>query len=449
MKIAWYTPFSAGSAIGRFSHLVVNALRRRGAEVLIIRSEAKTQAIRNVPPICPNEHWAWATDVDRNPAAQLAGYDLVVYNLGDHYEYHAYCFEHQQQAPGLTILHDYCLHHALHHHRAATGARYGTYRDQLHLEAGKEAVAAYDEAFACGKDQFWWHHEIARFPVYRWAMQNTLGVVTHADFYRELVAQRVGCPTRTIPLAYDTPAAEVNEEASPSDDKLTIITIGAVNNNKRYHAVIQAIAASPLLRERCRYRIVGPYDETRHKMIQDAIAAQPTPPDVTMTGQVDRKTLGMELAQADIISCLRYPALEGASASVIEGLLTAKPVVVCDTGCYREIPDEMVYKISPQREHAQLVATLEQIVRNYDAARARAAQAKQWAAARHAPDQYAANLLEYAAEVLYNQPVLSIVDRIANHLRQWNVPADQVLMKRLDNTMHELFSSTNRPNKAA
>jgi glycosyltransferase involved in cell wall biosynthesis len=318
----------------------------------------------------------------------------------------------------------------------------------LHSEAGAQAVAVYDEAFAHGNDHLWWHDEIAKYPVYRWAMQNTLGVVTHAEFYQELVEERVGCPTRTIPLAYDAPLGVPRPTTSELDNKLTILTVGSVNTNKRYHAVIRAIAESPLLRERCRYRIVGPYDEARRKMIQSVVDSQPIKLDVTMTGLVDRATLSRELAAADIISCLRYPALEGASASVIEGLLTAKPVVVCDTGCYREIPDQMVYKVDPDREHRQLMAALEQIVRNYELARNRAVRAAEWAAERHSPDQYAQQLLEFAPQVLYNRPALAIIDRIANHLRQWNVPADDLFMSRVDRAMDDLFSLDQQTNEA-
>ncbi len=439
MRIAWYTPFSANSAIGHFSQLVVQALRNLDVEVLLVRSEEKTAAVRSVPPICRTEKWAWAADFNQAPQAVLASYDLIVYNLGDHHDFHAYCYRHQPQAPGLSILHDYSLHHAMLMYCHATAPANGSYRDHLHAECGVEVTAAYDGATVHGNEHHWWHAEIARHPVYRWAMSETLGVVTHADFYRATVAERLGCPTTTIPLAYDSPLSDDDAKPAGPRDKLTIVTVGAVNANKRYQAVIRALAESPLLRERCRYRIVGPADEPRQQLIATTLNAQRHRPDVTLTGRVDRKTLRQELQNADIISCLRYPALEGASASVIEGLLSGKPVIVCDTGCYQEIPDEAVFKVAPQREHQELTRALEQIVTQYDAACQRARFAQQWARQRHHPSAYAQQLLQFANQVLHNRPVLAIADRFANQLRRWNVPADEHLMRRLDLAMHDLF----------
>ncbi len=247
MNIAWYTPFSAHSAIGRFSRLVVQAMRSAGAEVQIVRSETKTSMLRGVTAAAADENCVWASDWHRHIAKHLSQYDLVVYNVGDHYDNHIYCFEHQPIVPGITILHDCCLHHALHHHCLRTGSVTGAYREQVASECGPSASHIYDRLLETGCSQLWWHHELARFPIFRWAMRDTLGIVTHAEFYRETVAKRIGCPAVTIPLAYDTPLASTCS-TKPTDDKLTILTIGAVNANKRYEAVIRALAESPLLR---------------------------------------------------------------------------------------------------------------------------------------------------------------------------------------------------------
>jgi glycosyltransferase involved in cell wall biosynthesis len=448
MKLAWYTPYSVNSAIGRFSRLVIGSLRKLGADVQVVRSETKTGVLRE-KSACDQEKWVWAADLPRNVANWLGQFDLVVYNVGDHYDYHTYCFQHQSIVPGLTILHDYCLHHALHHHCQRTTLSSAQYRDQLQAECGAEAVQVYDRLSKTSSPQLWWHHELARFPVYRWAIQDTLGVITHAEFYRGTVAQRVGCPTACVPLAYDTPLDAKRETHRQQSGKLTILTVGAVNANKRYEAVIRALAESPLLRERCRYRIVGSANTAQRQMIRIAAEAHLHQPDVSLTGQVTREVLREEMAAADIISCLRYPALEGASASVVEGLLSGKPVVVCDTGCYREIPNDVVFKVSPGREHTQLTHVLEQIVMDYPAALARGQAAQTWAGSRHESEFYARQLMDFAERVLYNRPVLQVVDRLAQQLRHWQSHPDASLLNRIDRTLIELFGRPDNMRRAA
>ncbi|MCA9149406.1 MAG: glycosyltransferase family 4 protein [Planctomycetales bacterium] len=445
MKIAWYTPYSIDSAIGHYSNLVVSALRAQGTEVLVVRSENRTSDIRALPPTCRDESYAWAADLDRNPPAQLADYDLVVYNVGDHYDYHSYCFNHQAQVPGLTILHDFSLHHALYKYCMSAVPMVAGYREHLVAECGSEALDTYDRLVSDNNELQWWHHDMAKHPVYRWALEATSGVVTHAEFYRERVAATLGCPTTMIPLAYDSPLQDnATAGAAPATalgtaGKFRIVTIGAVNVNKRHETVIRALSASPLLRERCEFRVVGPIDDSARARLQQAQADSPQPIEMTILGRVDRVTLRQELEQADIISCLRFPALEGASASVIEGLLCQKPVIVCDTGCYHEIPDSAVYKIVLERELPDLIATLEDIVRRPQLAAQKAAHGRYWAAKRHAAPEYAQRLLEFAADVLYNRPVLNTFDRIADLLRQWDTPVDEVLMSRIDAAGNDLF----------
>lgn len=445
MKIAWYTPFSIHSAIGRFSQLVVRALRERGAEVQIVRSEIRSPALRSVAPICTQEPLAWAVDWEARLGDHGRNYDLVVYNLGDHYENHAYAFQHQSAVPGLSIVHDYSLHHALLHHCRTNPAQHGDYLDHLHAENGGEALDVHENCLKDNQPHRWWDQEIARFPVYRWALRDTLGVVAHSSFYRPILAERTGASTTVIPLAYDSawePAGVLPRPAAGMvpHRKLVLLTVGSVNPNKRHQAVIQCLAHSRFLRERLQYRIVGHIEPAQRQAIEHQIESFAHRPEVVITGPVSKERLSQELAQADVLTCLRYPALEGASASVIEGLLTGKPVVVTNTGCYEEIPDSIVYKVDPQHERSELTHQLERILRHYDEAIKRGADARAWARQRHSPEQYAARFLEFAHQVLYDRPVLAIADRIAEQLRGWNVPPHPQLLRRVDDALRGLFA---------
>jgi hypothetical protein len=47
--------------------------------------------------------------------------------------------------------------------------------------------------------------------------------------------------------------------------------------------------------------------------------------------------------------------------------------------------------------------------------------------------------MEFAESVLYNRPVLQVIDRLAEHLCHWQSSADAGLLQRIDRTMIELF----------
>lgn len=441
MKIAWYTPFSNQSAIGHFSQLVVGALRNLEIDVQIIRSENRAKSIRSLAAQCPLEKWRWASDIDRATKSQLADCDLVVYNVGDHYDFHAYCFRHQKTVPGVTILHDYSLHSALNQLCHDTSPDNGTYRDHLATESGNDALECYDGAIRSQHDSKWWQEDVRNYPVYRWALRDTLAVVTHAEFYGDAVAQHIGCPVTTIPLAYDTPSSTVAPTRCLTDGKLTVLTVGAVNANKRHESVIRAIAESNILRDRVEYRIVGNVTDADRRRIQAAVEAQAHRVDVTVTGTVNHETLKAEIAGADAIACLRYPALEGASASVVEALQSGKPVLVCSTGCYAEIPSDFAYHVSPQNEVAEISQTLHALIDDYPSAWKRGQLARRWALQRHSATSYVDQLLRFLSDVLYNQPVLDLTDRIGERLAAWEMSDCDVLMNRIDHAMEDLFAN--------
>ena len=449
MKIAWYTPYSEHSAIGRFSQRVVAALRSLQTEVTVVRCERKTSDIRAISALKDDRDWVWAEDFGRNPIKKLNSFDIAIYNLGDHFDFHAFSILHQKRVPGITVLHDYSLHNALHNYCLSNAEESNDYREHLYSEFGHEALEAMDEMYLQDQPARWWNQEIARFPLFRWAMMDTLGTVTHANHYRGVVADQIGCPTTTIPLAYDA-ITDAKPAATPlQDEKFTIITVGNVNSNKRYSAIIRAIHESPLLRKQCRYRIVGSSDDRAVEQLQQEVEQLEHPIDVSFTGRVDHETLEREVSQAHIISCLRYPALEGASASVIEGLRSNRPVIVSDNGCYQEIPDDLTFKVSPPKEHQELTRQLEWIVNHYDSAKQQAVRANQWATERHCPKAYSKAMLEFIDLVLYNAPVLRTSDRVAAALKTWGIEANSPLLERIDVGMQDLFGRPDSSAKAA
>ncbi|CAH2809433.1 MAG: hypothetical protein CBARDCOR_6696 [uncultured Caballeronia sp.] len=82
-----------------------------------------------------------------------------------------------------------------------------------------------------------------------------------------------------------------------------------------------------------------------------------------ISGEIDDETLAhaVAVAAADAMSCLRWPSLEGGSASVIESMLYRKPKMVTDTGFYAEIPNGCVMKIAHGDEVANIRSALEQL----------------------------------------------------------------------------------------
>ena len=119
-------------------------------------------------------------------------------------------------------------------------------------------------------------------------------------------------------------------------------------------------------------------------------------------------------------------------------------------GCYQEIPDDVVFKVSPQHEHTQLTHVLEQIVADYPAAARRGRAAQRWAAhttlaaglrkatARNSPSK------SFTIAPCCSSPIES--PTISSN---WNVTADPCLLHQVDRVMFDLFGRKTPQRRAA
>ncbi len=207
------------------------------------------------------------------------------------------------------------------------------------------------------------------------------GVVAHSPFYADALDPCDG-PVAIIPLAWDLDEAARLVAAKPntprSDGRIGIATIGhIINRNKCADRVIKAIGASEALKARCDYRLVGAIEDKEREHLVGLASEQGV--SLTILGGVDDATLNAEIARADVISCLREPVLEGASASAIECMMHGKAVMVSHAGFYLELPADCVIRVAAQTRPEDILKSLEPIALDPAKRDAVAARAKAFA----------------------------------------------------------------------
>ncbi len=205
-----------------------------------------------------------------------------------------------------------------------------------------------------------------------------------------------------LPLAYVPP---VPPPPRPIGRDLVVVTVGHVNTNKRADQVIRAMGASPRLRARGRYLLLGPVSPEEHgrllRLAQDVGAPAPA-----FSGWLPDEALIAHLAISDVIACLRYPVTEGGSASVVLALRSARPTLVSDTGVYSGLPEDVALRCTPGDEAADVLRHLEWVLDNPVAARQIGERAAAWAAETHAPAAYAARLVPFLGEAARSAPAI-------------------------------------------
>jgi glycosyltransferase involved in cell wall biosynthesis len=430
MNIAWFTPYQQGSAIAKFSSLVVAALAARGHSITLFSSDRLPPIDHRRPPEGIDLlHWSLF-----ETAPELAdAYDVIVYNVGDHPDNHFGVLKLIDRYTGVCIFHDFYL----------VDLFLGWSGTEIEKPLAHLIVASiYGEEVA---KEFWAREGQPDFqewaashvPMTEWVARKALAAVAHAPFYKQRLDDATAGPVTVIPLASNAPAnfMPIRVENGP----IRILTVGVINPNKRVEAVIHAMAGSPALRSRCEYNIVGRIEASYRVRLQSLIADSGLQDAVHVHGEVSDFDLHRRFVEADIVACLRWPALEGASGSCIEAMSYGKSIIVTDTGFYSSIPSDCVLKVSLAREAQELAQHLERVAIDVDERDALGKRALDWARREHTPEIYAErieSLLEAAAE---ERPAADVLKQIGLTLRAMGVQHDDPIVSRVGSEFRTLF----------
>jgi glycosyltransferase involved in cell wall biosynthesis len=429
MKIAWVTPFAARSAIGRVSATVIDALCDRNHEVTIIRSErAKLSQALSRSTSVPISWWQ-----DVSPQKVYLETDVIVLNFGDNYDLHAGTLAFAGAVCCLGIFHDFYLYNLFNRWLVHNGLGEDVHNREVRRVYGEGVVPLAAEA---------WRNEAAvqqiaiSLPMTEWLGRRCGAALAHSQFYVNRLEASCPGPIAVAPLCFES--RDVEPLAKRSGQKVTISTFGIINPNKCADCIIASIVSSPLLRTHCEFRLVGAISDGERARLEtlcrDAEFRQ-----LCILGEVDDATLVAELDRADIISCLREPVLEGASASAIEGMKSGRPIVVVDAGFYADLPGDFVFKIPAPLEIPLLKEMLERLVSDEELRRQAGTKARDWALKVFTPQAYVSVFEELSEQFLQAKPLLMMSDRIGRQLAALGVKDDDSAVDSVAHRMRGLF----------
>jgi glycosyltransferase involved in cell wall biosynthesis len=431
MKIAWVTPYNTRSAIGRFSRLVAEGLGLADHEVTIVRSEARK--LLNGSDVLPGTEVVRWDEVCYAPDF-WSQFDAMVYNIGDTYLFHAGVIELLQRYPGVVIFHDYFLLDLFSAWREAKGGLELADRILDDIYGNGAALRFHAKDGLVG----WQEYTSEHFPLTEWIGRLADGAVAHSSFYVDRLRRCCGGPVITTPLAYDALSVFTPLAGREQSSGVRVLTIGHVNQNKRVESVIRAIGGSDVLRERCHYHVVGLVTDQERDRLQ-AVARAVSFHELKITGQVSDQTLRAEIEAADVICCLRWPVFEGGSASAVEAMLSGRPVIVTDAGFYRDLPDDLVFKVDPNCELSSLTIQLTRLVSDPGLRATVGARAADWAKTAFSVEPYVARLVPLLEEVARLRPALRAAAHFGHLFSELGLGPNDPAVERLATTLEALF----------
>ncbi|MBC7480902.1 MAG: glycosyltransferase [Rhizobacter sp.] len=408
MKIVLFSPMITTSAIGRVSALLVPELLARH-ELTVVRIE-KIELLATPTHACAARLLRW----DDTAAVQRAidEADALVYQIGNHFDFHAGGVHWLERHPGIVCLHDFVVAHLF--------AGWGHHRPE---EARRILCSLYGEAVAQSYFSARDHREFIEtasrdHPMTEWICGMAHGVISHSRWGMGRVMQSCAGPVKIAALPYDAPAALGLAATQRADDaKIHVLTVGQANPNKRIESVICAIGTSALLRQVVHYRLCGSISP-RYALELSKLARSMSVM-LTIDGETSDTALQTVMNETDIACCLRWPSLEAASATAIEALLYGKAVVVMDTGFYSDLPDSCVRKISAQDEVQHLRGVLEELATDHAGRAEMAKRGQAWAIETFTTSHYADAIESTARDTSIARPALDMAQQLGAMVCGW------------------------------
>jgi glycosyltransferase involved in cell wall biosynthesis len=426
MRFVVFTPVGIRSAIAKVTLLVARQLEALGHDVDVVATEAMPLQHKDVnAAFGATTHW-------HDEAATLAlvrQADAVWHQVGNNYDFHAGSIHWLPRVHGIVSLHDYFLGGLLagwagDGHRDAAGDILGGWYGQT-LEWFEELVVQS-------------RLESATWPKYtfsEWIVVEADAVIAHSDLALPALLAATGGPVEVLPLPYsasvDTSLAD--PEIVRDDGRKTVLTFGGINENKAADLVIAAISADPATSAALEYRLVGSISEdmrSRLTSLAEIVGVR-----LSVVGQVSDARLGAELANADLVCCLRIPSLESASATAIESMLWSKTTIVADTGFYATIPDDVVLKVSLEHTVDDLGALLDDFAAGRLAVDGMGERARLYAESTYVADAYAVEVVSLAAKTHLHRAEADIVRAVSTQLGEWNAQLTPSLRASLDDAL--------------
>jgi glycosyltransferase involved in cell wall biosynthesis len=413
MKIAWFTPFSRKSAIGKYSAIILDELTR-SHQVRVFAGDL-TDAAESWRPRMSVESVAGRGGkpdlVDR-----LAEYDVAVYNLGNFVPFHRDVYATQLAHPGIVVLHDLVMHDFFTNLYLARGCDHHQFVEHLAFSHGKAGQTLGRGIVSHRRDPVGGDRESLRYPLIRSAIHHALGVLVHGEFVRRQVAAVASVPV--IKIDFPTPPITAVPQTSSSPAKFSrvhLLTFGLVNPNKKSDLVIEAIGKSELLRRRVLYTIVGEcHSPTYLKKLRELIASYHLEDVVRMVGHKSDADLETLIHQADVIINLRNPHFGECSWSLLEALFAGKPTLVWAHGYYDEFPADVVKKVSSARGLRQ---ALEDLAGDPEGRAQLSQRARAHAVDRFSTTRFCERFVSFVEACRSNRPVLDLLDSLAEDLR--------------------------------
>jgi glycosyltransferase involved in cell wall biosynthesis len=333
-----------------------------------------------------------AYEPERAERALGAGHDVLLFQIGND-PLHAPSVEAlvspSRRTPAADVLHDFVLHHLFAAAYLDRG-RENDYERELvraHGERGRRLA----QRIRAGSKVPVWDLDPWSWPMSSGVVRAADAVIAHSRLVRGAVLREspgtwaVQIPHHVAPAAR-TETAEARRALGLPLERPVAVSLGVVTPAKRVGKILEALGHLPADQRPFLFvgGAVGDDDPLKGKVLSLGLTK-----DVAFGGYLSEEDFWRAASAATLAVNLRHPTMGETSGAVCRLAGFGLPLLVSDTGWFRELPDTFASKIPIGGEETRRLA--EELARiAFDPAerRARSEAAMEWGRERH-PDRVA------------------------------------------------------------
>lgn len=328
-------------------------------------------------------------------------YDRILYHFGNSH-FHSHMVNLLQDIPGVVVLHDFFLS-GLYWHLESSDPVNAAFSVELYQSHGYKALY---EKEVKGKN----HDCISNFPCNHTVINNSLGIISHSFFSRQLYSTYYGRPADSwavIPLLKslnDRPCPHKSRELLGLDKNAFIVcSFGIIAPSKLSERLLSSWLQSNLSRKKDCYLIfVGANVWGEYAVeLQEAIDSSDCSDRIIITGWVEADEFSRYLEVADLAVQLRSMTRGETSAAVYDCMKHMTPLVVNANGSMAELPQQAVHMLPDSFSDQLLTDILEKMYNQPDYRSSLAAEAYKIVSTENSPE-HCSSLYRTAIEGFYD-----------------------------------------------
>ena len=326
--------------------------------------------------------------------------ELVIYNIGNS-KSSVKVYNLMRKKPGIVILHDRTYHNFFAYYYIEYLGRKDLYLKSLRTLYGED-VSKKAEDYLNRGNLFWESEDSLLYPMRELIYPYSKAIIVHLEsFSKEIQKEYLG-PILCVPFPFKI--GKIRSKKVDFNKKLILLSYGFLGKNRMIDEVIKAIGMNKKIRERVIYVIAGYIEEPLKEELGRLISQYELEDTVKILGFVSDRRLKKLLSECFMCINLRRFSTEVVSGSIFEQINAERPVVVSNTGFFKEIPDNLVFKINSAE---QLEEVLLKAITNPEDALIRAKKAKEYLKSIALIGSFRDKIVDFIKSGSYNKTIFT------------------------------------------